>query len=356
MKTVYHDVDLKLTAPMVLASNTEMRGGTITLDPGFAPGGRGVVQCAPGASGIVVDGVTVDAGAIWAFNHPTLYPLHGFEVVRASNVVISRCRARNLLASGYYLRDFTSVSLLDNEADRCNTALGIDWPQATGNKGLTVDGLLALDTRSVRADLNASGPSIVALDRWVGATFAWGLGVENGVLRNVRCIGEGKGMKFTGCTRMAFERLRVPDLWIGGALGLPDGWKGPAACSFNTVKDSILGESTFGFSRDQTSDWITLVVDGPFADSVTLTNTLVIAPRPGAFSADWRPDTLPEFRFQAIAVQRGANLTFASGVRLLDLNGDKPEPLWISTDSTSQFHDSTPPAPRERYTPHWHAG
>lgn len=354
MKTVYHDVDLKLTAPMVLASNTEIRGGQITLDPSFAPGGRGVVQCAPGALDIVVDGVTVDPGEKWAFNHPTLYPLYGFEVVSAGGVVISRCRARNLLASGYYLRDFTSVQLLDCEADRCNSALGVDWPRTTGNKGLTVDGMLGIDMRSVRADLNAIGPSLLAPDRWVGTNFAWGLGVESGLLRNMRCVGEGKEIKFNGCNHMTFERLRAPGLWVGGALGYPDGWKGPATCAFNLVKDCVLGESTFGFSKDKTSDAIALVVDGPFVDTVTVQNTMVIAPRPGAFTADWGSD-LPDFRYQAVAVQRGASLTFGTGVRLVDLNGDKPEPLWISIDDRSQFHDSTPPAPRERYTPHWHA-
>lgn len=352
MKTVIHDLDLMLTEPFAVKSNTEIRGGTLRLAAGFHGRGTGVISIAAGVSDVLVDGVTVDPGADWATSHITEYPLSGFWVVDANNVVLSRCTARNLPGAGFTAREFTGLQILDFTAVSCNSGGLFDWPRVRGNKGLTLDGLLAIDTRSWREDLNAIGPSILSPQLWVGTNFLIGMGIDNGLLRNIRAVGEGKGAKLAGCNKLVLDRLRVPDLWLGGNDGFRPEWKGPLTCSQNVVRDSVIGESTWGFSKEKTSDPIALILDSVFVDTVVVERTVVISPRPGNFTSDWG-NADPNFRYQTVAVQRGCKADLRSTVRLIDLNADQPMGYgWVTTDSSSSVTDN---ATRERYAPAWHA-
>lgn len=352
MKTVLHDLDLVLTEPFVLKSNTEVRGGTVRLGAGFHGGGKGALVIASGSANVTVDNVTVDPGPDWPIGHISEYPCPGFAAIDANTVSFLRCQARNLPGPGFLAREFTGLNLLDCGTESCNSGVYIDWPRVRGNKGLTIDGFLGIDTRSWREDLNAIGVSILSPTLWVGTNFLIGMGVDHGLVRNIRCVGEGKGMKFAGCNKLVFDRIRTPDLWVGGDDGFPAAWKGPLSCVQNVIRSSVIGESTWGFAKDKTSDPIALILDSKFVDTVVVDNTVIISPRPGNFTSDWG-NADPHFRYQTVAVQRGCKAELRSTVRLIDLNADQPPGYgWVTTDSTSTVTDS---ATRERYAPSWHA-
>lgn len=367
MKTILHDVELRLSAPFVVDSNTEIRGGHFTLADDYAGGWQqppgqdnrshaGIVRVRAGATDIVLDQVTVEGPrpAWWLERRqqPWFWPTRGFQVVSAERVTMHRCRAVGMIGEGLYSRDFLDFQVYDFEAQRCLSAFAADWPRERGNKGLFLDGLVGIDTRALAADLAGIDVSVLAPKQWVGANFAYGSGLEDSTMQRVYGIGEGKGMKFGHCTRTMFRQLRVPELWIGGIVGeFLVGWKGPLTSENIQVHDSVVGESTFGFGKNMASDPTTLILDGVFKGGVYLEGVKVIAPRPGPFTAPWQPTPVP-FRYQAISVQRGTVARFGQGCALFDMNGDAPEPTWITTDSSSSYTEDVP-MPKTRITPHW---
>ena len=371
MKTLITDWNEPLHEPLWLGSSTELRGGVIRLADDYQGGWQqppgqdrrepyGAVRLQPGAHDVVIDRVRFEGPPIswWEarLQQVWTWPTRGLAIVDGRSVILHNCCFTDWIAEGIYARDFLGLQILNCEVERCNAALALDWPRLSGNRNLVVDGLLGIDMRGVD-NLNAIGESILYPGGKVGSNFVWGSGLVVARVRRVRCAGEGKGVKLTHSAGLALSEIRVPNIWLGGVEGTPEGWRGPIESKQISLRRSVIGESTFGQSRSKLSDPAAVVVSGVTVDECQFEDVVMLAPRPGPLYAPWFPGggPSPNFsRFQALSAQRGFRLRLGSGCRFIDLHGDHPEPTWIIADTGASVIED-PSVPRERYTPHWEA-
>ena len=373
MRTVLHDFDEELVEPLVLASNTELRGARVRLGPSFAngwqqPAGKdnrgefGVVRVKPGAENVIVENSRIEGppedwwnakladqqGFIWA------HAARGIQVVETTGVVLSNVRVSSFPAEGIYTHDNHNLSILDCRVERCNAGLAIEWPRGRGNQGILVDGLDVTDTWAV-AGRNAIGKSILRPGGMVGANFMHGAGLVRSTIRRVRCTGEGKGIKFYQCAGLELVDLRTPHLWLGGAYATPvtPTWKGPLQANGYSVHDSVIGESTFGFSVEKSSDPITLQTSMLIDDELLVERCVLLTPRPGPLFAPWQPPTgVTGWRFQVVQATGGMRVRLRD-CRMIDLNPTGTEPTWGYADAASAIVEER--VTRETIRPQWQA-
>lgn len=352
-----------IDTPIVLADDTTSRGGVIQLSERYrhtyseAEQGYGAVRLG-NRSSIEQTQIRGPGRGWWEANN--LWPLRGVSAVGVADVSIKYVSVYQVMAEAFYLRDVRNTHLMREpqfvglKAERCNVGLMIDWPRLSGNYDLWLDGLLCVDTWSPQA-INAIGPSLLYPGQFVGGNALVATGVVRGKFHDVVSAGEGKGAKLTQCFVLDMRGFRVPQLWLGGDSPLIAGWRGPQhAGRYSLGGDSVIGESTWGFSANQTSDPAALYCQGPLVyDALKVDHTTILAPRPGPLSNSGVVG-YPDWRFECVVAGNGFKVELGDGVRLLDLDGDGPEPVWLNADAASGAQvTEVVPAKRERVKPRW---
>lgn len=349
---------------MVLPVGTRLRDVQFTIADGFdytlvAGDSMALVRLSDGCD--LEDCEIVGRPASWwvakaAAGEPWVWPCRGFGVVGAKHVALRGCSVTDVPAEAFYCREYDYLTMEGLSASRVNAGIAFDWPRVSGNKHLYLNGAVFTDMLSMQSNWNAIGASILFPSLWVGANWVWGMGMENSVIKNVQGYGEGKGVKFTHCDYLALSGLRAPHLSISGKMATPPtGWVGPALVRGNTVMDSVIGESTFGFSAAKSSDPVCISFDSPVDEIVQVDRTTLIAPRAGDLSAPWINPPIAGWRYQVVQGSNAARANFGQYVERIDMNDEQAAPVWFSALDTSTLttHASIPAV--RSYTAHWEA-
>lgn len=357
-----HDYETVLHAPWTIQAGTKVRGGRITIADDFdytvVPNDSlGLVRLSDGVE--LEDVEIVGRPAAWwaakaAAGEPWPWPTRGFAAVNTKFATMHGCRATDIPAEAFYCRDSSDLLLEEVYAERCNAGVAFDWPRVSGNLRFKLYGFTGLDMLSMQSNWNAIGTSILFPSLWVGANWVWGMGLVDSDIVDVRGYGEGKGIKFTHCDYLRMKRIRSPHLSISGRMTTPPtGWVGPALVRGNVLTESVLGESTFGFSMEKSSDPVVLSFDSPVDEVVQIDTTTLIAPRAGTLSAPWLNPPISGWRYQVVQATNGARANLGPGVERIDMNDEQANPTWVQVyDTATVTQDPGMPAIRS-YTAHW---